>query len=98
MLAATLLWSTAGVVTRWLERAEGFELTFWRSLFAALSMAAILVVIHGRNALAVVRGIALSRALLRLRHRDLRALLADVWPARNCVPGADRCQSTADGR
>ena len=48
--------------------------------------------------IAVVRGIALSRVLLRLRHRDLRALLADVWPARNCGPGADRCQSAADGR
>jgi drug/metabolite transporter (DMT)-like permease len=57
MLAAAMLWSTAGVVTRWLERAESFELTFWRSAFAALAMAAILVVIHGRGALAVVRGV-----------------------------------------
>ena len=34
MLAAPVLWSTAGVVTRHMERAGGFELVFWRSLFA----------------------------------------------------------------
>lgn len=38
MLVVTLLWSTAGVVTRHLEAARGFELTFWRSAFNALAL------------------------------------------------------------
>lgn len=38
MLIVTLMWSIAGVVTRHLESARGFEVTFWRSLFTALSL------------------------------------------------------------
>jgi len=34
MIAAPVLWSTAGVVTRHIERASPFEQVFWRSLFA----------------------------------------------------------------
>jgi drug/metabolite transporter (DMT)-like permease len=34
MLAAPVLWSSAGVVTRHIERAQPFEQVFWRSLFA----------------------------------------------------------------
>ena len=34
MIAAPVLWSTAGVVTRHVERASPFEQVFWRSLFA----------------------------------------------------------------
>jgi drug/metabolite transporter (DMT)-like permease len=34
MVAAPVLWSTAGVVTRHLERTPPFEQVFWRSLFA----------------------------------------------------------------
>lgn len=33
-----LLWSSAGVVTRRLESAEGFEVTFWRSLFCVIGV------------------------------------------------------------
>jgi drug/metabolite transporter (DMT)-like permease len=43
MLIAPVLWSTAGVVTRHVERAEPFEQVFWRSLFAALFVAGALV-------------------------------------------------------
>jgi drug/metabolite transporter (DMT)-like permease len=43
MLAAPVLWSTAGVVTRHIERATAFELVFWRSLFAFLFVAAALL-------------------------------------------------------
>lgn len=38
MLLVTLLWSTAGVVTRQLEAARSFELTFWRSAFNGLAL------------------------------------------------------------
>lgn len=48
MVVAATLWSIAGVVTRHLSpelQADGrFEITFWRSLFAALFVAAALVV------------------------------------------------------
>jgi len=37
-----LCWSIAGVFTRLLERAEGFEITFWRSLFCLLGVLAAL--------------------------------------------------------
>jgi drug/metabolite transporter (DMT)-like permease len=36
MICAPTLWSIAGVLTRHLEAARGFEVTFWRSIFAAL--------------------------------------------------------------
>lgn len=46
MVAAAVLWSTAGVVSRWLSPGllgDGkFELVFWRSLFAALGVAGFL--------------------------------------------------------
>ena len=34
MIAAPVLWSSAGVVTRHIQRAEPYEQVFWRSLFA----------------------------------------------------------------
>jgi drug/metabolite transporter (DMT)-like permease len=36
MVVAPVLWSTAGVVTRHIEKAPAFEQVFWRSLFAFL--------------------------------------------------------------
>jgi drug/metabolite transporter (DMT)-like permease len=44
LVGCTVLWSLAGVGTRHLERAEGFELAFWRSLFCALFVAVAMVV------------------------------------------------------
>ena len=38
MVVVTLLWSTAGVVSRLLESAGRFEVTFYRSAFTALSL------------------------------------------------------------
>ena len=55
MVAAALMWSTAGVVVRMLERTPSFEVAFWRSFFAALAMAAMLAFIHRRRLLRVVR-------------------------------------------
>jgi drug/metabolite transporter (DMT)-like permease len=43
MLAAPVLWSTAGVVTRHLERAGALEQVFWRSLFAFLFVFLVLI-------------------------------------------------------
>jgi drug/metabolite transporter (DMT)-like permease len=44
MVAAALLWSTAGVVTRQLEAAVRFEVTFWRGAFTVLSLLVLLPV------------------------------------------------------
>jgi len=55
MVAANVLWSTAGLVTRLLESAHSWEVTFWRSFFAAVSMAGILAWTRHREAWAAVR-------------------------------------------
>lgn len=47
MVAATLMWSIAGVVSRFLESARGFEVTFWRSAFNALALVLLLGVMKG---------------------------------------------------
>jgi drug/metabolite transporter (DMT)-like permease len=49
MLAVTLMWSIAGVVTRHLEHARSFEVTFWRSFFTVLALLVILPLFQGRN-------------------------------------------------
>jgi drug/metabolite transporter (DMT)-like permease len=50
MFIAPVMWSTAGVVTRHVERATPFELVFWRSLFAFAFVAAALAILR-RNPL-----------------------------------------------
>lgn len=47
MILVTLLWSIAGVVTRHLDTAQSFEVTFWRSLFNALALAVTLTALRG---------------------------------------------------
>ena len=57
MVAAALMWSIGGVVTRHLESARGFELTFWRSGFNALALVVLLSWLKGPAALlATLRG------------------------------------------
>ena len=56
MILVTLLWSIAGVVTRQLDAARSFEVTFWRSFFCALAL--IL-------ALGFMRGAGLWRSIAR---------------------------------
>ena len=56
MVLVTLLWSIAGVVTRQLEVARSFEVTFWRSAFNALALVV---------ALSFMRGPGLWRGLLQ---------------------------------
>jgi len=55
MVAVTLMWSIAGVVTRQLEHARSFEITFWRSFFTVLSLAVILPFFQGREVFARLR-------------------------------------------
>jgi drug/metabolite transporter (DMT)-like permease len=56
MVLVTLMWSTAGVVTRHLDAARSFEVTFWRSLFNAAALSLML---------SAMRGAALWRDMLR---------------------------------
>jgi drug/metabolite transporter (DMT)-like permease len=51
MVLAALLWSIAGVVTRHLESAQRFEVTFWRSAFNALGLLVMLLALRGPAAL-----------------------------------------------
>ena len=55
MVAVTLMWSIAGVVTRHLEHAASFEVTFWRSFFTLLALLVILPVLQGRAVFASMR-------------------------------------------
>lgn len=55
MIFVTLMWSIAGVVTRHLEVAKSFEVTFWRSAFTVLALAILLPGLRG--------GAALTRSL-----------------------------------
>ena len=48
MVLITAMWSIAGVVTRHLEAARSFEVTFWRSLFTLVSLIIILPLWQGR--------------------------------------------------
>ena len=55
MLLVTFLWSTAGLVTRHLEAARSFEVTFWRSFFTFVSLAVILPLFNGFGLFAKLR-------------------------------------------
>jgi drug/metabolite transporter (DMT)-like permease len=52
MVAATLMWSIAGVVSRHFEAARGFEVTFWRSLFNGVALVVLLSWLRGPKPLA----------------------------------------------
>ncbi|MBC3929503.1 DMT family transporter [Undibacterium sp. CY21W] len=49
MIVTATLWSIAGVFTRHLDSAKGFEVTFWRSLFAGLFVLVAMVKQYGRG-------------------------------------------------
>lgn len=49
MIIAPTMWSTAGVLSRHLESARGFEVSFWRSFFAAIFVAMVLAWQHKAN-------------------------------------------------
>ncbi len=55
MILVALLWSMAGVVTRHLDAARSFEVTFWRSFFTAVSLLVLLPLIQGRVVFSKIR-------------------------------------------
>jgi drug/metabolite transporter (DMT)-like permease len=56
MIAVTAMWSIAGLVTRHLDSARGFEVTFWRSVFTTLSLLVLLPLMQGRQVFARMLG------------------------------------------
>lgn len=52
MVLVTAMWSVAGVVTRHLEAARSFEVTFWRSFFTVVSLLVILPLWQGKGVFA----------------------------------------------
>ena len=61
MVAAPVLWSTAGVVTRHVQGGTPFEMVFWRSLFAFGCAAALLLA--GGRWFALTRPVLVSGAM-----------------------------------
>ncbi len=55
MVLVTFLWATAGVVTRQLQQAQSFEVTFWRSFFTFISLSVILPLWQGPGLLRRMR-------------------------------------------
>ncbi|MFM9901464.1 MAG: DMT family transporter [Polaromonas sp.] len=55
MVIVALMWSMAGVVTRQLESARSFEVTFWRSFFTAVSLLVLLLAWQGRAVFTRIR-------------------------------------------
>jgi len=55
MVLVALMWSTAGLVSRHLESARSFEVTFWRSFFTLLSLLVILPLFKGREVFGQMR-------------------------------------------
>lgn len=61
MILVALLWSMAGVVTRHLDSAASFEVTFWRSGFNALALVVALTLLRGSG---LWRGLLHSPAVI----------------------------------
>lgn len=55
MVVITFMWATAGVVSRHLDGARSFEVTFWRALFTVVAMLFILPVMRGRSVFSNIR-------------------------------------------
>ena len=55
MLLVTLMWSMAGLVTRRLDSAASFEVTFWRSFFTLIALGGYFAVAHGRDTLGLLK-------------------------------------------
>jgi drug/metabolite transporter (DMT)-like permease len=50
-----LCWSVAGVFTRHLDAARGFEVTFWRSLFCAFTVALVITIVQKKSLFTTLR-------------------------------------------
>jgi drug/metabolite transporter (DMT)-like permease len=84
MVLAPVLWSTAGVVTRHVERATPFEMVFWRSFFAFAFVGVVLVVLK-KNPLRIPRPAYLSAGLWALMFTTFMIALSFTTTANTLV-------------
>lgn len=84
MVAAPVLWSTAGVVTRHIERATAFEMAFWRSLFAFLFVGVVLLALR-RNPLRIAKPALVSAGLWALMFTTFMIALSFTTTANTLV-------------
>jgi drug/metabolite transporter (DMT)-like permease len=59
MVGATLCWSSAGVLVRSMQFVDGWEVTFWRSIFMSLFLGGWLIQQHGRKAWSKIRAVGI---------------------------------------
>ncbi|HYL18556.1 MAG TPA: DMT family transporter [Burkholderiales bacterium] len=64
MIGATLCWSTAGVLVRNMSLTDGWEITFWRSLFMTVFVMGVLLVQYGRTTIARIRAVGRSGVMV----------------------------------
>lgn len=64
MIVATLCWSTAGMMVRQLSLTDGWEITFWRSLFMTVFVTGVLLVQYGRSTIARIRAVGASGVIV----------------------------------
>ena len=57
MIVAAVCWSSGGILVRQLSITNTWEIVFWRSLFMALFVAGVLLVMHGRAMPRAVRAV-----------------------------------------
>ena len=57
MIGATLCWATAGMLVRNMDLRDGWEITFWRSLFMTLFILGVLAVQYGSAMLGRLRAV-----------------------------------------
>ena len=57
MIGATLCWSTAGMLVRKLSLTDGWEITFWRSLFMTVFVLGVLLLQYGRATFTKIRAV-----------------------------------------
>jgi drug/metabolite transporter (DMT)-like permease len=63
MIVAAICWSTGGLLVRKLTITNAWEIVFWRSLFMAVFVALVLVVMHGRSMPRAVRSVGVPGLL-----------------------------------
>jgi drug/metabolite transporter (DMT)-like permease len=84
MVVVTLMWSIAGVVSRQLESAARFEVTFWRSAFTALSLLVILPLWRSADrASGVAPPVTPGQGAL-MRHWGILAVSRTFWVSGVC--------------
>lgn len=84
MVAVTLMWSIAGVVSRQLESAARFEVTFWRSAFTALSLLVILPLWRSADRTAGTTAPSRASAGALERHWGVLAASKAFWVSGLC--------------